>query len=253
MTERLVLTEISAAPDPLYLQVYDAVAEAIASRRLKPGDRLPTERALCAQFGISRATVRRAMRRLSDEGLIDAKVGRGSFVRGGPLAEPPNALMSFTELARARGLAATSQVLAQNVRPATLEETTVFGIDMQDLVFDLERLRLLDGAPVAIDRTRIPLNIAPALPDLDFGEASVYEALEAAGAAPNLAEAVVRAEVADGPTAVVLDVSVGAPLVICTTMSYDGLDRLVEIGEIAYRADRYQFEARLTRSLRDRP
>jgi GntR family transcriptional regulator len=252
VSDRLVMTEISAAPDPLYLQVYDAVADAIASGRLKPGDRLPTERSLCAQFDISRATVRRAMRRLSDEGLIDAKVGRGSFVRGGPLAEPPNALMSFTELARARGLAPSSQVLAQNVRPATLEETTVFGIDMQDLVFDLERLRLLDDAPLAIERTRIPVNIAPALPHLDFGKASVYEALESAGAAPTLAEAVVRAELAEGPAAVVLDVPVGAPLVICTTMSYDAVNRLVEIGEIAYRADRYQFQARLTRPPRDR-
>ena len=252
MTSQLSLTEISAAPHPLYLQVYGAIAGAITSGRLKPGDRLPTERSFCTQFGVSRATVRRALRRLSEEGFIDANVGRGSFVRGGPLTEPPNALMSFTELARARGMKPSARVLEQNVRPATPEEANVFGIDVQELVFDLERLRLLDNAPVAIDRTRIPMIIAPSLADLDFSDASIYAALESAGAAPTMAEAVVRADVANQQTAASFDIAPGAPLVICTTMSYDDLKRLVEIGEITCRADRYQFQARLTRPLRDR-
>src|SRR5579862_3445998 len=130
---------ISAAPDPLYLQVYDAIADAIKSGRLKPGDRLPTERSFCEQLGVSRATVRRAMRRLVDEGVVEATVGRGSFVSGGLLAEPPNALMSFTELAAARGLTASARVLSQTLRPATPEEASVFGIDVQELVFELER------------------------------------------------------------------------------------------------------------------
>jgi GntR family transcriptional regulator len=250
LTPRLSSTEISAAPVPLYLQVYSAIAEAIASGRLKPGDRLPTERTFGTQFGVSRATVRRALHRLNEEGLVAATVGRGSFVRGGPLAEPPNALMSFTELARARGMKPSARVLTQNVRPATPEEANVFGIDVQELVFDLERLRLLDDAPIAVDRTRIPMIIA-SLAHLDFSDASIYAALESAGAAPTLAEAVVSADIADHQKAANLDVVIGAPLVICTTMSYDGLHRLVEIGEIAYRADRYQFQARLTRPHRN--
>ena len=86
--------DITAAPDPLYLQVYNAIAEAIKSGRLKAGDRLPTERSFCEQLGVSRATVRRAMRRLVEEGTVEATVGRGSFVSGGLLAEPPNALMA---------------------------------------------------------------------------------------------------------------------------------------------------------------
>ena len=246
------VAEISAAPAPLHRQVYDAIAEAIRSGRLKAGDRLPPERSFCEQFGVSRATVRRAMRQLVAEGVVEATIGRGSFVSGGPLAEPPNALMSFTELAAARGLRASAQVLNQTLRPATPEEATVFGIDVQELVFELERLRLLDGVATALDRTRVPTSVAPALHHLDFADASIYAALDAANALPATADVVVSATSADDSRAEALGVEVGDPLIVCTTLSCDERGRLVEIGEITYRADRYQFRAVLTRRGRTR-
>ena len=239
--------DISAAPDPLYFQVYSIIAEAIESGRLKPGDRLPTERSFCERFGVSRATVRRALRRLVEEGLVEATVGRGSFVSGAPLGEPPNALMSFTELAAARGLTPSAHVTREEIRPAILEEAAVFGIDVTGLVFELERVRMLDGDPVAVDRTRIPLGLAPTLRELDFSDASIYATLESAGAGPVHGDVVVSSSAADRERADALGVEVGAPLLVCTTMSYDESGRLVEISEIAYRADRYQFRATLRR------
>lgn len=240
-------TQISAAPNPLHRQVYDAIKEAIQNGGLEPGDRLPPERSFCEQFGVSRATVRRALRHLVEEGVVEATIGRGSFISEGPLAEPPNALMSFTELAAARGLTASARVLGEYLRPATPEEASVFGIDVQELVFELERLRLLDAVSTALDRTRIPISVTPALPDLDFTDASIYAALDAADALPVTANVVVSAASADAVRAKALDIAIGAPLIVCTTMSYDGRSRLVEIGEITYRADRYQFRAVLTR------
>jgi GntR family transcriptional regulator len=239
--------EISAAPDPLYYQVYSIIADAISSGQLKPGDRVPTERSLCQRFSVSRATVRRAYRRLAEEGVVTATVGRGSFVVGAPLAEPPNALMSFTELAAARGLTATAEVAREELRPAIAEEAAVFGIDVTGLIFELERVRILDGDRVAVDRTRIPLAIAPKLTEQDFTDASIYDTLEAAGAAPVRGDVVVSSVAADEHRAGALGIAVRAPLLVCTTMSYDEGGRLVEICEIAYRADRYQFRATLTR------
>jgi GntR family transcriptional regulator len=238
---------ISPAPDPLYLQVYGAITDAIRSGRLQPGDRLPTERQFSEQLGVSRATVRRALKRLVDEGLVEASVGRGSFVCAGPMAEPANALMSFTELAAAGGHTASARVLSQRVRPAVPEEASVFGIGVQALVFELRRLRMLDSRPVALDRTRIPLTLAPALADQDFADASIYATLEAAGAAPVTADMVASATTADDADAAVLGVDAGTPLLVCSTMSFDAEGRLVEIGEIMYRADRYQVHVTLVR------
>jgi DNA-binding GntR family transcriptional regulator len=182
-----------------------------------------------------------------DEGALKAAVGRGYFVTAAVLTEPPNALMSFTELAAARGLSPTARVLGQSLRPATPEEANTFAIDVQELVFELERLRFLDDVPVAVDRTRIPRSVAPTLETLDFTDASIYAELSASGAAPVRAHAVVSAASADPARATLLDIPVGSPLIVCTTLSHDEGGRTVEIGEITYRADRYQFRATLTR------
>jgi GntR family transcriptional regulator len=244
------IAEISPARDPLYHQVYSAITDSIRSGRLRPGDRLPTERQFCEQLEVSRATVRRALGQLVEEGIVEAQVGRGSFVRASldSFAEPPNMLMSFTELAAARGLQASAQVLSQTTRSAVPEEALAFKIGVHSLVFEIRRLRMLDAAPVALDRTRVPLDIAPSLPSQDFTTASIYKTLEAAGAVPVTADVVVSAAVADEPRAKALDASPGSALLVCTTMSYDLAGRLVEIGEITYRADLYQLHTKLVRS-----
>lgn len=243
-----VAPQVSAAPNPLYLQVYAAITEGIASGRLKPGDRLPTERTFCNQFGVSRATIRRALRRLIDEGTITAFVGRGSFVTAQPLAEPPNALMSFTELAAARGLTPSARVVRAATRAGTPEENSLFDLHAHALVFELERVRLLDEAPIAVDRTRVPLDVAPSIPAVDFATASVYAELERAGAAPVRGDVTVTALAADPVRAAALAIEPGEAMLLCTTMSRDVLGRLVEISEIAYRADRYRFRATISRT-----
>jgi GntR family transcriptional regulator len=246
---RVVAAQISAAPDPLYLQVYEAIRDAIHTGRLGVGDRLPTERTFCQQLGVSRATVRRALRQLVDEGALEAAVGRGYFVSGAVLTEPPNALMSFTELAAARGLTPTARVLGEALRPATPEEAHTFAIDVHELVFELERLRFLDDVPVAVDRTRIPQSVAPGLETLDFADASIYAQLSSSGAAPVRADVVVSAASADSTRASQLEIAIGAPLILFTSISQDAGGRAVEIGEITYRADRYQFRATLIRQV----
>lgn len=240
--------KIAPAPDPLYQQVYEAITGAIRSGQLRPGDRLPPERSFCEQFGVSRATVRRALRGLADEGLVEATVGRGSFIRATGLAEPANTLMSFTELAAARGLKPSAKVIDQATRPATPEEASVFGLGLQALVFELVRLRMLDDRPVALDRARIPIAVAPMIAEPDYTTASVYEALESASSAPVRADVIVSAIVADDAGAAELGIAVGAPLIVCKTLSYDVSNRLVELGEITYRADRYQLHTMLVRS-----
>jgi GntR family transcriptional regulator len=158
--------------------------------------------------------------------------------------------MSFTELASARGLEASARVIEQTTRSAIPEEALVFKIGIHALVFEIRRLRMLDSAPVALDRTRVPLDVAPDLPTHDFTHASIYEALEAAGAVPVTADVVVSAAVADEATAKKLEVSPGSALLVCTTMSHDLAGRLVEIGEITYRSDLYQLHTTLIRSRR---
>src|SRR5215210_1083239 len=118
---------ITDADRTLYHRVYREIEQEIERGALGAGDRLPSERWFCDELGVSRATVRRAMEELVADGLVEAR-GRGTFVTGAALVEPPNTLMSLSELGRSRGLAATARVLGAETRPATIDEAEAFAI-----------------------------------------------------------------------------------------------------------------------------
>src|SRR5215470_13533349 len=127
---------LSEASQPLYHRVYLEISREIENGALRPGDRLPSERSLCGELGVSRATVRRAIEELAGDGLVESR-GRGSFVTGDALIEPANTLMSLSELGHSRGLEASARVLGVDVRPATLDEAEAFGIAPGAEVFEL--------------------------------------------------------------------------------------------------------------------
>lgn len=236
-----------AGSDPLHRRVYRAVADEIASGVLGSGARLPSERELCERLSVSRATVRRALADLAADGLVESFPQRGTFVAAGPLGEDPNALMSFTELGASRGLRASARVLETCLRAADLDEAEAFGLAPGASLFMLERLRLLDGIPVAIDRSLVSLALHPQLPQIDFASTSLYATLDEVGAGPVRADYSVQAIGASRRQAKLLGVEAGEPLLLATTASRDAGGRLVELGEMTYRGDRYRFRATLTR------
>ena len=237
---------LQQASQPLYHRVYREIAKGIESGILHPGDRLPSERSLCEQLGVSRATVRRAVEELTADGLVEAR-GRGSFVRDDAVMEPPNTLMSLNEVARSRGLDPTSLVLRAEVRAATIDEADAFAIAPGADLFELERLRMLDGLPISVDINRVPLRILPGAPEIEWATASLYEALEAAGSPPARADYELEARPAGARQAELLGLAPDAPVLYATTVAIGDDGRVVDLGRTVYRADRYRFQATLMR------
>jgi GntR family transcriptional regulator len=232
---------------PLYLQVARFIAQQASGGGLTRGAKLPTERTLCAQFGVSRVTLRRALAILVDEGVLESSAGRGWFVTTGILGEPPNALRSFSETARIRGLTASARVLHAESEPASLDDGDAFKIAPGSPVFRLKRVRLLDGVPVACDESRVPLGLAPRLADADFTVASLYRELENAGTVPVRAEYAIEAAGAEADVARLLDLELGSPVLVAQQTGYGSDERLIELSTTVYRADRYRFRASLHR------
>jgi DNA-binding GntR family transcriptional regulator len=237
---------ISQASQPLYHRVYREIAREIESGGLQPGDRLPSERWLCDELGVSRATVRRAIEELITDGLVEGR-GRGSYVGGDALVEPPNTLMSLSELGRSRGLDATSRVLAADLRPATIDEADAFGIAPGAELFELRRLRMLDGLPISVDHNRVPLRLMPDAALIDFTAASLYDALDREGHGPARADYELEARAADEREAELLGLAPGAPVLFATTVAIGEDGRVLDLGRTVYRADRYRFQATLMR------
>jgi GntR family transcriptional regulator len=230
-----------------YLRVQQALAEEIAKSRWGPGSLLPPERALADHFGVSRVTLRRALAELEREGVVSRNGSRWA-VEGSPIGEPPNALMSFSEMARTRGLRATATVLGQRVRAATLDEADTLSLAPGADLFELERLRAMDGVPILIDRSCLPASLVPGVDRADFSHASLYELLENRyDLRPTRARFTVEAVAADERQARLLELEPGQPLLRCLQQTEDQAGRPIELCEMVYRGDRYRFRATLVR------
>jgi GntR family transcriptional regulator len=230
-----------------YERVREDLAEEIERGRRPAGSRLPPERALAEHFGVSRVTLRRALDELERDGIV-ARAGAGWVVASPTVGEPPNVLMSFSEMAASRGLTPGGRVLDRRVRPATIDEAEALGLAPGAPLFELERLRSMDGVPILIDRTRVPLSLTPGLDEVDLAETSLYEVLEDRyGMRPARARFTVEAIAADRRRARLLGLEPGEPLLRCQQQTEDADGRPVELCEMVYRGDRYRFRATLVR------
>jgi GntR family transcriptional regulator len=239
---------LGSADQPLYEQAHAALAAMVEAGTYRPGSRLPSERLLGEALGVSRLTLRRALESLVEAGVLQRRSSRGWFVAGGPVTGAANELLSFARMGLARGLLPSSRVLEHVVRPATFEESDILGIAPGAPVYDIERLRMLDGIPVSVDRSRIPVARAPWLADVDLRSASLYASLEERGLIPTSADYTIGVLDADERLATLLDVPVGKGLLLATGVTRDQLGKAFELAWAVYRADRYRIRATLARA-----
>lgn len=245
---REVVTTVKA--DPLYTEVYATIARRIATGELRKGSQVPPEREFCRELGVSRATIRKAIGKLIEEGLLHAVQGRGTFVTSPGLVEPANELLSFSQLATERGLTPRAVVLAEQIRPSTFAEATRLRVAPGAQVLDLRRLRTLDHIPVAVDDAIVPTSLVPQVRATDWRTASLYSVLSEAGSTPVRSDLTIEARAADAMCAAHLDVAVGSPILRAESTSYTLDERVVEIGDIRYRGDRYQLRTTVVASPR---
>ena len=232
-----------------YRRVQEALAAEIVRGGRPSGSLLPPERALAQHFGVSRVTLRRALAELERAGLVN-RIGARWAVARPPIGEPPNALMSFSEMAASRGLSPAARILRAAVRPASIDEAEVLGLAPGAALFELERLRSMDGVPILIDRTRIPLAIAPGIDGIDLGSHSLYTVLEDRyGVRPTRAKLSVEAIAADRRQARLLGLEPGGPVLRCEQVTEDQTGRPVELCEMVYRGDRYRLRTTLERGI----
>jgi GntR family transcriptional regulator len=148
-------------------------------------------------------------------------------------------------MARSRGLTPSATVLTAQVRSAGLDEAEALMVAPGSDLFEIRRLRRLDGAAISIDHSRIPLTIAPGLPDVDFRVESLYAVLRTHGVEPARAAAVVEAVPADAEQARFLEVGIGTPLLRLSQVTHAQDGRPIDVGDVTYRGDRYRFRATL--------
>lgn len=225
---------------PHYRQIEQALRERISA--LRPGERLPSDAELCAQFGVSRMTARNAMERLANDGLIRREPGRGSFVAEPPAHRRANRLMTFTEEMRRAGRVPSSRILTRVIRPSSEAEAASLGIPTRQPVVHLRRVRQADDQPIAVESAILIGACADAVMTADLVHGSLHETLARGGFVLCRGTGTITAATATAEEARLLGIRIGDPLLVERRIILDAHGRQIEATESAYPADRYALE-----------
>ncbi|WED25746.1 UTRA domain-containing protein [Vibrio sp. DW001] len=159
----------------LYDTVKRSIAEAIERGDYSEGDLLPTEAMLCEQHGVSRITVRKALKILENAGLIESIQGYGSFVREKITNNNIYKLGSFAE--GTISYDHHSKVINFELNEASEKIRTLLKLDKGEQIYYCKRLRYVDDKPVLLEESWMPVKIFQDL-SISILEGSKYHYVE---------------------------------------------------------------------------
>jgi len=228
------------ASTPIYRQIAEAIGSLLAGGVLPPGYVLPAERELCAQFGISRMTLRQAMSLLDREGLINSRRGVRTVVTHNRLAKQQPEALSFTEEIRARGGRPESRLISLELAIPSPSVRDFFELQEQQKVYEVQRVRLKDGEPLALEFARLPERLCPGLERFDLARSSLYETLDRSyGIRIESWDEEISAEIPNSLQRKLLSVPLRTAVLVVNRKAYVEDGRPVELTRSVYRGDRY--------------
>jgi len=226
---------------PLYHQVKELITRQIVSGRWRSGHELPSETDLCAHFGVSRGTLRRALDDLENRGLIDRRQGRGTFVaspkfEGSVLGSYRNfrvGALPHDPVSRMLGI-------VRKRAPSDLQD--LLQLDRRDYVFEVRRVQFMEGVPITLSTSHIPAALTPGLDKLDIEHDLFYGLLEQRyGLVYLRAEEFLEPVIADDFVAQHLEVPEGSPVFLVERHSFLVGDKPGEFRQAYMRGDRYRY------------
>jgi GntR family transcriptional regulator len=232
-----------SSPVPLYHQAAQALEQAIEDGRLPRGSKLIGELDLAEQLGISRPTMRAALKQMVDKGLLIRRRGIGTMVATKPVRRAV-ALTSLYDDLKESGREPTTRVLdfEETVCPPEVAEQLELGLAAP--VLRLERLRVAGDDPIALMRNFVPVGLL-GIEREDLELTGLYDLFRRAGITPHVATQRVGARKAGDEEAELLEMEPGDPVLTMTRTAYDTGGRPIEYGSHSYPAETYWLEMML--------
>jgi GntR family transcriptional regulator len=236
------------SPLPLYYQLKSILRTKIRSGEWRPGQLIPSERELSQMYGLSRMTARQAITELVNEGVFYREQGKGTFVGRHRIAQHLTRLTGFTEDIRARGQQPSTKVLAARMAPADEVVAERLRVPVGQMVFSVQRLRLADSEPLAIESSQVSFKGCERLLDEDLEHSSLYRLLETKYGVPLIeAEQELEAGLAGNEEAQLLKIPVGSPVLFTRRTSYTDRNQPIEYARSVYCGNKYTFYTDLKR------
>ncbi len=227
---------------PHWRRIELALRERIAV--LEPGDPLPSDADLCAEFGVSRMTARNAMQRLADEGLVLRVPGKGTFVAEPPAHRRADRLLTFSREMERRGRTPSSRVLNCEIRPSSAAEAASLALTPGEPVVIVARLRLADDEPIAVETAVLVRGTGASVMGADLEHGSLHDALASGGFHLRQGNATIAAAPATHEDARLLNLRKGDALLVERRVIMDSAGRRIEATESRYPGDRYALDIR---------
>lgn len=230
---------------PIYIQIQNDIKRKIEEGYWQVGTAIPAERQLAEMFNVSRMTVRQAIQGLVDDGVLQRRVGAGTFISERKLTERLEAVTSFTNLMIQEGKTPSTRVVAFGIKPASLQETEALQLPPNSNVMKVERVRYGDKVPILYETVAIPEIVAEQLTREDIMN-SLYEAIVTKlGQSIGEAEQVMEAALISEKIAPYLEVKIGTPVMKLRQITKLSDGRPFEFTRSQYVGSRFQFVAKI--------
>lgn len=226
---------------PIYIQIHDRIKEEIEKGRWKIGDRLPSERELALTFGVSRMTLRQAVQTLSDEGILERKIGSGTYVARQKVQEKMFGTTSFTEIMESQNRVPSSKTVSFFSTTPSSSEMKRLGLKEHEPIVRMERIRYADGLPICFEVASIPKELVVNFSKKEITD-SFYRTLEDKGGYKiGGANQTVSAMLASEQIAEYLAIKRGDALLRLSQVSYLQDGRPFEYVRTQYVGNRFEF------------
>jgi GntR family transcriptional regulator len=230
---------------PLYEQIAQQMLAAIQRGDLEPGTVLPPEPELAELLGVSRQTVNQALTSLARRGLLNRRRGVGTFIAEPYVEQPLDGLYSFIRTLTAQGRLPSTKILGYR---QTIDEqaSSILTGSHDGLVFEISRLRLVDGEPFVLETIYLPVEYGEQLPLDRLQNEALHELLrEICDVQISHADETLRPVKLESVDAALLGIASGEPAFLVERTGFS-TDRPVELRRSLIRGDRYRFRVRLS-------
>lgn len=231
-------------PIPYYIQIYNVLKDRIDRGIYKVNTLLPSENELVAAFDVTRATVRNSIKRLKDEGRVYTIKGKGSFINGPKIEQ---SLFKFYSFGRDyANLNIESVVVSVEEKNVNSEICKKLNLKENDRVTEIKRVRKLDGIPVIVESSYIPISIAPEISRYDLEKLSIYNIIEVEYNKQIVcAREYLDPSVTDEYYSKLLKVNKGTPVFITDRVTYTSGEMPIEYRVSIIRSDKFRFSVEL--------
>ncbi len=225
---------------PYYEQIVDQVRTLIKKNKLREGQTFCSEGDIARALAISKMPVRQAFQKLRSEGLLVIAKGKKPIIGSGRVPWNFQQLRGFSEEMRRRGLVPSAQLLNMNVEDPELEVAQALKLTPGERVYCAQRLRFVNGEPVAMVTSYLPARIFAGIEKHDLEHQSLYDIFENAYKRKlQRAEEVIGAVIAGEDDARILQAQPGSPLLLIKETTYDAIGVAIEYSVSLLRGDRY--------------